>query len=266
MRGAGYDRRNMTCVRFAMLCALSLTTVVGCAAPRAIPPPRWPATFSGRELFYTQSILVYARDGSAADHAADRFARVGREFQSRTGAPPTYGLVIVDGMEESKIGDLDPVALLPAEEKKDTHHNLEIPLQDIALVLTLPIEKQKLSRQAGFTSAPLGTVQWCAATPSEDRMDRFISSIIDAGIKAQHFNFAQRILILPFLPLFHSLIGDALNAEEDTLCYQCLCNAEPGWDEQRRKKEIEGYEAYRMGEAVKSLKAATQQVTKDTDR
>ncbi len=70
---------------------------------------------------------------------------------------------------------------------------------------------------------------------------------------------AERRLVLPFMPLIHNLISDAMNAERDAAIYGCFCDAQTRWPPDRRKEEASDYAQKRMGMVVNSLKAATQQ-------
>lgn len=214
-------------------------------------------------------MLVYARDGSAADNSADRVAGLDAEFVRRTGEAPTAGLIIVNDLEDSRLGNFKLAELLARsgdddvsdEKRRVEMEKFGITVNEFALAMTLPIGKNRLASEPGFTEPALRQIQWAAATPSGRRVEQFGSHLIDGGIRAQNPNFFQRMLILPFMPLLHGIVKDAMNAGQDSLLYECLCNAQPGWSDERRKKEFETYEQQRMGEAVKSLKAATQKVT-----
>jgi hypothetical protein len=249
-----------------LLLSILLLTTVGCAAPRPAPPPQWPATFSDRQIFFTHSMVVYARTGSAADRAAQQVEDLDREFKRRTSTDPTPGLIIVNDVDDSQVGSITLADLLPPDQKQEKLDVLGITLQELAFAMSLDLPKDQLSKQAGFSAAALKTIDWGVATPSDHRMQQFEDHLIDAGLKHAKLSFLQRMVLIPFMPLLHSVINDAMNAEQDTLLYQCLCNAQPGWSQDRRKKEADAYEAWRMGEAVKSLKAATQQVKSDAGK
>jgi hypothetical protein len=257
----------------AVVCCILLIMTVGCAAaPRAALPPDWPIDWSDRHLFYTHGIRVYARDGLAADQAAEHLADLNQEFLHRTGAVPTPGLLIVNDIADTRIGNLKLDQVLgnaketvdsDAKRKKELA-KLGIPMEEFALSLTVPITKEQLAGQSEFTLAGLKQIQWSAATPTAARFDRFDRNLLDAGLKHANLNFFQQMLILPFMPLIRSILDDAMRAQRDAVLYECLCNAQGGWSDARKKSEREAYQQERMGEVVKSLKAATQEVGAST--
>jgi hypothetical protein len=256
-----------------IVCCILISITVGCAtAPRAVLPPGWPANWSDRHLFYTHSMLVYARDGSSADRAAEHLLDLDNEFQRRTGAVPTPGLLIVNDIADSRIGNLKLDQVLrnaketvdsDAKRKKELA-KIGIPMEEFALSLTIPVTKEQLTSQGEFTPIGLQQIQWSAATPTEARADRFDRNLLDAGLKHANLNFFQQMLILPFMPLIRSILDDAMHAQRDAVLYECICNAQPGWSDARKKSEREAYQKERMGEVVKSLKAATQEVGAST--
>jgi hypothetical protein len=266
----------MLATRFCtIVCCLLLIDTIGCAtAPRPVPPPGWPINWSDRQLFYTHGILVYARDGSAADTAADQVTHLENEFHRRTGGHATPGLIIVNDLADTRIGHLNLADLLgnakedvdsDAKRKKELA-KIGIPFEEFALSLTLPIAKDQLATEPAFSASRLQTIEWSATIPTQSRVDQFGQHLIDGGLKAQNLNFFQRMLIMPFMPLIHGILNDALTAERDTVLYECLCNSQPGWSEEKKKTEIAAYQEQRMGEVVKSLKAATQQVSSGAEK
>jgi len=204
---------------------------------------------------------VYAREGSAADSAARQVGDLGREFTHRTGARPTAGLVIVNDLADDQIGDLKPDELLNDEKQKKALIEQGIDVQEFMLSMAIPLEKSQFSRQTGFNQPAFKTVGWVASVPSQRRVDQFGQHLIDAGMKKMNLNFVQRLMLMPFMPLLHGLLNDAFDGQRDTMIYECFCNAQNGWSDERRKKEIAAYQEKRMGMVVNSLKAATQQAT-----
>ena len=242
------------------LILLLICVTGGCASqPKPAPSRAWPATFSGRQLYFEQGVLVYARKRSIAQSTAQHIVDLGSEFTRTTGRSPMAGLVIVNDLADSRIGNLDLEKLLPEEKQEPQLAELGISVQEFVLAMGLPVSKQQMGAQPGFTPAAMKTVQWLVSIPSQKRVEQFGGHLIDAGIRKENFNLLQRLMIAPFMPFLQGLLNDALNAERDSAIYQCFCDAQSDWSPQRRKKEAADYAAKRMGEVVSSLKAATQQ-------
>jgi hypothetical protein len=248
------------------LLVIGMMWIGGCAAqPVTLRPSIWPPSLSGRQYSAFKGLVIYARNPADAERNARHIVDVEREFTRNTGQQPMNGLVIINDITDNRIGNVDLDSLMPDEKREPQLIEMGFTMQEFVLAMGLQVPKEQFNGDPVFKPAALQTVQWVVSIPSQKRVEKFTDHLIDAGLKRQHFNFFQRMLIMPFMPLIHSLINDAMSAERDAAIYGCFCNAQTSWSEDRREKEAQIYAERRMGIVVNSLKAATQQVSRERE-
>jgi hypothetical protein len=250
----------------------------GCASQSHLATEsEFPAEWSGRRLYNSPGVLIYASSASAADELGRMMARISQDFIKRTGGQPTRGLIIVtDASDEAPAGlssdeltalagrsNIHPKENLTGETRRmadlaPTPAEMGIAPVDMALIKPLILNADELEHKLGFNSVAARSVAWAIALPTDTRIRKQNRQLIDAALKHEKVGLAQRILIFPFMPLLENIVADMVGVQRDIIIYRQLCLTQAAWDEPRRFNEAQAYEAAKFGRIINKLIATTQ--------
>ena len=246
------------------------------ATPEVQPEPDGPlaAGALGRQPFRSEYAQLLARDADDASDVAALLADVAGDFRERTGREPSARLLVLAGAggwgdsDEQRLvfgmrgqaaldGKPSPTAEEETEEAADLAREAADGGMPSALLLVLrpaPLLPAQLA-ELGLPSDATAHVDWGLVLPTPDEVDDAVGLAIDAALEHEDINFAQRLLIAPFLPFMRGAMSDAVQAASKGLVFSVHAAAQPDWDTERCQAEVKAYLKELTGEIDRKMEA-----------
>jgi hypothetical protein len=239
------------------------------ATPEVQPDPDGPlaAGALGRQPFRCEQGQLLARDADDASDVAALLVEVAGDFRERTGREPFARLLVVAGAggwgdsDEQRVvlgmrgqaaldGKPPPTASQEATEADDLAREAAkggMPPAVLLVLRPVPLLPAQLD-ELGLPPDVTALLDWGLVLPAPDEVDDAVEQAIDAALEHEDINFAQRLLIAPFLPFMRGMMSDAVQAMSKGLVFSAHAAVQPDWDAERRQAEVKAYVEELTGE------------------